>query len=178
MEELMSKRCLVSLACLALAAPITAAPAGIQQQVETFEANSGWGANGQAGFDRDKPYARTGRGNAWVRNLRGWSSVTQWYLPAPGARDCAVQAWIRISPNVTDGYFSVFRGDGQRPSRLVTEVKLRGPGPANPENRGYNPYTLEFRNEGGPYLVHVGNWGNSRDAWLQIDDVTFQCTLA
>lgn len=155
---------------------LTPALAGIVQQVENFEGRTDWFATQGAGFDRGKAFAHRGTGNGYVRNTSGWSAVNSWYRSsAPSGSECAVQAWIRVSPNVTNGYFSVRAGDGVRPGSVITEVRLVAPAPANPSNRGYNPYTLRFRSTGAPVLVYVGNWGNGRDSWLQIDDVVFEC---
>jgi hypothetical protein len=83
------------------------------------------------------------------------------------------QAWLRLSASLTDGYFSV-RGaaelNGNGP--ILKERKLVGPGPANPNHRGYNPYRLDFDSRDfSRVLVYVGLWGVGRDAWVQVDDV-------
>jgi len=80
---------------------------------------------------------------------------------------------VRLSESLTDGYFSV-RGAAQLNGngRILKEIKLVGPGPVNPDHRGYNLYRLDFNSqEFSRVLVYVGLWGVGRDAWVQVDDV-------
>ena len=166
------------IALLAAGYTISATPgwAGVTILEEGFEGPTSWFAGPGAGFDRGLGLAHTGEGNAWVRNLSGWTAVNLIYNPsAPAGSECAAQAWIRMSPTVTDGYFSVRSFPGEV-GPVISEVKLVGPGPANPAHAGYNAYSFGFRHTGGPMLFYIGNWGNGGDSWLQIDDVVIRCS--
>ena len=83
-----------------------------------------------------------------------------------------------MSDGVTDGYFSVRRGDGKTPGPVINERKLVGPNAANPQNANYNLVSFEFTPTGGPLLFYVGNWGNGRDNWIQIDDFGASCSTS
>jgi hypothetical protein len=140
---------------------------------EDFETpDRGWFFAGQAGFDVGRNLAHTGANNAWVRATNGWHAINKFHPVFPHTA-CTASAWLRLSGSLTDGYFSV-RGaaelNGNGP--ILTEIKLVGPGRANPDHRGYNRYNLTF-NSGdlSRILVYVGLWGVGQDAWVQVDDV-------
>lgn len=158
---------------------VTPAIAGVWQHTEGFEsrdpARTGWFAGPGSGFDFEKNLAHSGKGNAWVRNLSGWSAVNAWITPPRDASRCTVQAWIRMSDGITGGYFSVRRGNGITPGPVINERKLVGPNPASPSNANYNLVSFDFTPTGGPLLFYVGNWGNGRDNWIQIDDFGVSC---
>jgi hypothetical protein len=173
---------LYTLAAAFFCVTITPAIAGLWEQTEDFEssnpAKTGWFAGPGAGFDYEKNLAHTGKGNAWVRNLSGWSAVNTW-ITVPQAKPgflCTAQAWIRMSDGVTDGYFSVRGGDGKNSGPVIAEKKLVGPNQPNPSNANYNLITFQFpSNNGQPMLFYVGNWGNGKDNWIQIDDFAVAC---
>src|SRR5689334_7564557 len=115
--------------------------AGIRQFSEDFERPfRGWFFTGGAGFDYNKGLAHGGKGNAWVRNTKGWNAVNFW-ADVPTQSQCYVNAWLRLSPELTDGYISVRNDKDSRPVHnfdVINELKLVGPGPVNPAHSGYN----------------------------------------
>jgi hypothetical protein len=153
------------------------ANAGIVQYQQDFEAhNHGWFAGGVAGFDHGKSYARQGHGNAWVRATSGWNAVHV-ILPLGGASaagaNCRASAWLRVSPDVTDGYMSIRPQFANGPGEVVNEIKLVGPTP--PANNGYKQFVFDFSHPRSDVMFYVGLWGNGRDAWIQVDDVVLEC---
>lgn len=157
-------------ACFAL---LATGFAGAPEHSEGFEGPTPWFAGPGAGFDHNRGLARTGTGNAWVRNGPGWSAVNYWFDPSgvPVGRICEAQAWIRLGPTVTDAYFSIReKGSGGAPSGPVVKgLRLRGSPPA------YRLYRFAFPRTAGPMLLYIGNWGHDRDPWLQADDVEISC---
>jgi hypothetical protein len=161
----------------------TSAFAGVEQAYEDFETSAppaGWFVAGGAGFDWDKGLANKGKGNAWVRyNVPGtWNAINRWFemSSAPAGMPCHVSAYLRVSPNVTDGYISVRPGhDGQTPGPVINEIKLDRPTP--PENNGYKRFEFDFAKPNSGLLFYVGLYGNGRDGWIQIDDVSISCNF-
>ncbi len=148
----------------------------VTQWCEDFELPSKeWFFTGAAGFDFAKGFARKGRGNAWVRNTTGWNAINIW-RPVEPNRTYTALAWLRLSPTLTDGYFSVRNDKENRPDGnfdVINEIKLIGPGPANPRNDNYSPYKFDFETAGNTrVLLYVGLWGVGPDAWIQIDEVS------
>lgn len=148
---------------------------GVIQFFENFESPyKDWFFTGGAGFDFGKGLARRGQGNAWVRNTAGWNAINRWWNVQPHSI-CYVHAWLRLSPNLTDGYISVRHDEDRQPDGkfdVIREIKLVGPGPQNPENANYNPYTFEFYSgNNARVLFYIGLWGNGKDSWIQIDEV-------
>ena len=149
---------------------------GIIQINEDFESPSpDWFFTGGAGFDHGKGLAHTGVGNAWVRHTTGWNAINRWMPVHPNSKYTAF-AWLRLSPDLTDGYFSVRNDKENRADKnfdVINEIKLVGPGPKNAANADYNSYKFEF-NTGSQsrVLLYVGLHGNGKDSWIQIDDLS------
>jgi len=158
---------------------IRSAHAGVQQYNQDFESPSpppDWYTYGGAGFDYGKNLAHNGKGNAWVRATHGWNAVNVW-VPMPPNSDCYVQAWIRLSPNLTYGYMTIRGGDGTTFGPPIHETPLTGPGQPNPQNANYNLYGFKFNSGNSSQLLfYVGLWGNGSDAWEQVDDVGLSCS--
>lgn len=152
----------------------------IYQFVDDFEKpDLGWFLTPGAGFDYGKGLADVGQGNAWVRNTSGWNAINHFFTLQPNTTSIAVQASLRLSDNLTDGYFSAraaaeLNGEGT----ILKEIKLVGPGPAGPHGNGYSKFEFEFDVPPGltNVLVYVGLWGVGPDAWIQVDDFGFQGT--
>lgn len=132
---------------------------------EPFERpHPGWFTTGGAGFDYGKGLAYREKGNAWVRGSKGWNALNRFHEMKPNTR-YIVSAMLRLSPGLTDGYFSVreareLNGNG----RIITEVKLIGP-------TDYRKVELSFTTGNlNRVLFYVGLWGTGRDVWIQIDD--------
>src|SRR5258707_9240278 len=142
------------LAFVALAGLINPASAGVWQFTEDFEspAPAGWFTGGGAGFDFNRGLAHQGNGNAWVRFTQGWNSVNRWVPSVPQNADCSAQTFIRVSPAVTDGYFSIRGGDGGEASRVIHEGKLSGTR-ARPPNRANRKLTFYFNTGKFPPVV-------------------------
>jgi hypothetical protein len=153
--------------------------AGIQQFSDNFENPSrGWFFAGGAGFDMNKGLAHRGKGNAWVRNTTGWNAINHWVTVPPHSH-CYVNAWLRLSPYLLDGYISVRNDKDNRPDHnfdVINERRLVGPSAPNFDNAGYNQYPFEFESGGNTrVLFYVGLWGNGQDNWIQIDDMSVSC---
>ena len=131
---------------------------------EPFERpHPGWFFTGGAGFDYGKGLAYREKGNAWVRGTTGWHALNRFHDVKAGTA-YTVSAMLRLSPGLTDGYFSVreareLNGNG----RIMTEVKLVGPS-------DYRKFELNFTTNFSRVLFYVGLWGTGRDVWIQIDD--------
>lgn len=80
-----------------------------------------------------------------------------------------------MSDGVTDGYFSVRGGDGTNFGPVIAEKRLVGPNQPNPSNANYNLFSFDFPSTDGPMLFYIGNWGNGKDNWVQIDDFAVGC---
>jgi hypothetical protein len=183
MEMTMRNRTLATVTFALLSAfCVTPALADAMQFSEDFETSTapkGWFVTGGAGFDWNKGLARAGQGNAWVRYDRQgtWNAVNRWVTlsAAPAGARCHVNAFLRVSPNVTDGYISVRPGyDGQTPGDVIKEIKISEPTP--PANNGYKEFTFDFAKPNSDIIFYVGLWGNGRDGWIQVDDVAISCT--
>lgn len=148
----------------------------LNEGFEAFEPPKNWFTTEGAGFDLDKGQAFKGKGNAWVRGTSGWNAVNGLAeLEAPRDAECYAGAWLRISSDVTDGYISVRPAkEGTPPGPVINEIKLKGPTPGR--NNGYQAYILPFTHPGERLVFYVGLWGNGRDAWIQVDEVFFNCT--
>jgi len=132
---------------------------------EPFEQpHPGWFTTGGAGFDYNKGLAYREKGNAWVRGSSGWNALNRFHDIKPNTA-YTVSAMLRLSPGLTDGYFSVreareLNGNG----RIITEVKLVGP-------TDYREFRLNFTTGNlNRVLFYIGLWGTGRDVWIQIDD--------
>jgi hypothetical protein len=192
MRDLSACRCSLSLTCLALvlctfavalrpregAAQSSGFPnptsGHYRAAVADFEEirPPGWTAIGNAGFDLNKGFSHNGLGNAWVRATTGWNAMSTLFSVFPSA-PCVAQAWVQLSPNITDGYMSVRSDDNNgNIGNVVNEVKLAYNGNGNYQliSFAFTPptYTVQF---------YVGMFGNGKDAWERIDDVAVACLL-
>src|SRR4051812_10693453 len=108
----------------------TTSQAGIRQFSEDFEQPArSWFFTGGAGLDYNKGYAHRGKGNAWVRQTAGWNAANIW-VDVPPHSECSVNAWLRYSPTLTDGYISVRYDKDGRPDHnfdVINERRLVGP---------------------------------------------------
>ncbi len=133
----------------------------------------GWWVTGSAGLDFDRGFEHSGRGNGWIRNTSGWNAINNSFVVEPNS-ECKMNAWLRTSDTLTDGYMSVrpYNSDGS----VIKEIKLVGAGSPNPQNRHYNFYTFNFNSgSSNKILFYVGLFGNGRDAWIQVDDAAVSC---
>jgi hypothetical protein len=160
----------------AVAIPTVALAGYTQTQFDFESPREGWWFAGGAGLDYGKGLEHSGKGNGWVRNTRGWNAVNNWVKVQPNS-ECTVDARLRTSNTLTNGYMSVRRlnNDGSVGS-VINEVKLVGAGFPNPQHRNYNRYTFNF-NSGSKSIVlfYVGLWGNGKDSWIQADDAVVSC---
>ncbi len=167
------------------------AVAGVEQISWDFEQGrgastdngvAGWFFTGGAGLDNGKGLEHKGKGNAWVRNRQGWNAVNNWVSmsTARAGTPCSATAWLRTSDTLTDGYMSVRDGDKADGSgRILSEIKLDGANPPGaPQDHGYAMKSFEFTwGASSKVLFYVGLWGNSKDAWIQIDDANIACEV-
>ncbi len=121
--------------------------------------DASWQCSGRCGVD-SAGLARTGNGNGWVRNNRGWNDFHQTVSVTPN-KTYKVTGWIRTSANNTDGYFGLRTTSGN----VVGEKKFGKFG-------GYTQVDVTVNS--GPnsqLVVYAGLWANG-DTWLQLDDVS------
>ncbi len=81
-----------------------------------------WRCSGSCGADLGKGFARTGSGNGRVRNSSGWNDLHQ-VLTVEANRNYLVSAWIRTSPNNSNGYFGLRTAGG----KVVGETRFYEP---------------------------------------------------
>ena len=148
---------------------------GIIQIQDDFEGDhSDWFTTGRAGFDFDRGFAHSGRGNAWVRNTIGWNAINRWFDVDPYS-DCDVSAWIRMSLGLRDGYMSVRNSQEDGGGPILNEVRLLGFNTPNSDNSEYGRVSFSFNSgDNSRILFYVGLWGNNTDEWIQIDDFVLQ----
>lgn len=135
---------------------------------------NGWFMAGGAGYDYGKGYARTGAGNAWVRGTHGWNAINRFHDIQQG-KMYRLGAWLRVSPELTDGYMSVreareLNGNGA----IIQEVKLQAVNLRNQfpgQDKGYRYEYFDFGATTNRVLLYIGLWGMGRDDWIQIDGV-------
>jgi len=149
--------------------PTPGGQAIISQWTEDFETpDKGWFFTSGAGFDLGKGFAHTGDGNGWVASTKDWNAINI-FRDVQSDRTYTVQAWLNLSPKLTDGYFSV-RAAPERnlDGPILREIKLVGPSPSD----RYKLYSFTFNTTGWRMvLIYVGLWGNGQDSWIRIDDV-------
>jgi hypothetical protein len=182
---------------LALAAfavvPVYPAQAYSIPAVFDFEGTSylGWQLYGGGGIDRGLGNAHTGQNNAFLYASSGWNSLTSpsafvgWGDTSNKTWKCQGAAYVRASANVTSFYFSILN---PKTGAIIKEV---GPLSGSQLNAaaditGYaRIYTGLFDMVGpaggpnpgdrNPVLLRLGFWGNGQNAWVQVDDVAFNC---
>jgi S-formylglutathione hydrolase FrmB len=120
-----------------------------------------WACQATCGVDHGAGNARTGAGNAWVRNTSGWNDIHQSFTVTPNT-NYTVSAWIRTSANNTDGYFGLRTTGGQ----VLSEQKF-GNLP------GYTKITVTANSGSNTTLaLYGGLWAVNGDTWAQVDDAT------
>jgi hypothetical protein len=125
--------------------------------------SSYWVTEGRAGFDVNKGYSFRGQNNAWMRNISGWNGIRQKVRLKPNS-NYILEAYVRTSANVTDGYFGV-RDSRQR---IWSEVKF-GSLPK------YTKLTIQFRTgNAGEYNIFTGFWALGQDSWVQVDNYSLK----
>jgi hypothetical protein len=122
----------------------------------------GYGADAK-GIDINYGQARSGRNNGWLRNsTRNWNSLYQFLSIQPG-HPYALHVFLRATPNVHDGYFTVRAGRDVN-GRIITEQRIAGDGT-------YREYILRFDSgDLKDITIYAGFWGVGADAWMQMDD--------
>jgi hypothetical protein len=122
---------------------------------------SPWFGDAASGVDVGANLAHSGHNNAWVRAMTGWHAVNQWISVAPNKKYRA-GAWVRASPNMRAGYFSV---------RAQNGFGILNEHPFGATN-GYEYMSFDFESGNNTsVLMYVGFWGSGADAWIQVDDV-------
>ena len=133
-----------------------------QQRKQAISAPWQTEGSGFKGIDIGKRLASSGKNNAFIRtSAREWNALTQFFNTTPLA-DYRVEADVRSSGNMRDGYFGIRDEVG----RVIKEVKF-GPLPQ---------YTrLRFDFAGLPrqtgVKLFIGYWALGEDSWIQIDNV-------
>jgi hypothetical protein len=125
--------------------------------------SSYWQTEGRAGFDINKGYSFKGQNNAWMRNVSGWNGIRQQVRLKPNS-NYILEAYVRTSGNVTDGYFGV--RDTQQ--KVWSELKF-GTLPQ------YTKLTLQFRTgNASTYNIFTGLWALGQDSWVQVDNYSLK----
>lgn len=140
---------------------------GFEDEVE----NSGWKADGYAGIDRNLGFAYEGWNNGWVRAMYGWNAL--WHVAYTGSGEvysCMVRGHIRMSRNLTGGYFSIIEAGT---NRILAESTFNG-------SMGDGNYLdvstgIAQAHANQTVVIRVGFWGNGQDAWVQVDGLTLNC---
>ena len=117
---------------------------------------------GVKGVDIGKGLASSGRNNAFIRtSAKEWNAITQFFKTIP-ISTYRVEADIRTSGNVRDGYFGVRDEVG----KVIKQVKF-GPLPQ------YTRLQFDFQALKGQNGVNlfIGYWPPGEDSWIQIDNV-------
>jgi S-formylglutathione hydrolase FrmB len=118
-----------------------------------------WACQATCGRDANG-LARTGVGNAWVRNTSGWNDVHQ-RVNVDANRNYRVTGWIRTSANNADGYFGLRSASGQ----ILGERKYG-------RFDGYTKIEFDVNAGNNTQLdVYAGLWANG-DTWAQVDDIS------
>ncbi|MFN6569541.1 hypothetical protein [Dendronalium sp. ChiSLP03b] len=138
-----------------------AAPYGnldFEQQPSSY-----WLTEGRAGFDINKGYSFRGQNNAWIRNVSDWNAIRQQVRLKPNS-NYTLEAYVRTSANVTDGYFGV--RDTQQ--KVWSELKFG----SLPQ---YTKLTLQFRTgNASTYNIFTGFWALGQDSWVQVDNYSLK----
>ncbi|MBD2298652.1 hypothetical protein H6G80_10060 [Nostoc sp. FACHB-87] len=120
--------------------------------------SSYWETEGRAGFDVNKGYSFSGKNNAWMRNVSDWNGIRQQVRLQPNS-NYILEAYVRTSPNVTDGYF----GMRDTEQKVWSELKFG----SLPQ---YTKLTLQFRTGNATtYNIFTGFWALGQDSWVQVD---------
>jgi hypothetical protein len=86
--------------------------------------------------------------------------------------------WVKTSAELTNGYITVRRdGGGGNQGAIVAERVLSGLRPAgDPADNGYQLLETDFATgDSTKLLFYVGLYGNGKDSWVELDDVTILC---
>jgi S-formylglutathione hydrolase FrmB len=118
-----------------------------------------WGCYGPCGTDGGAVFSHSGDGNAWVRDDNGWNDLHQTIDVDPN-RSYTLTAWVRTSPNNTDGYFGVRTSDGV----VVGEQHFAA-------FTDYTQLTVTVNSGSAASLEIYGGFWATEDTWLQLDDV-------
>jgi hypothetical protein len=139
-----------------------------------FEENEGWWLTGGAGIDSNKGFASSGKNNGYVRNTSDWNAINNWITVKPNTT-CFVSADVRKSTTLSNGYISVRPvGEDGNAGSVLNEIKLVG----DSDQNSYKKYSFEFQSgNNSSLLFYVGLWGNGKDSWIQVDDITVACPL-
>jgi hypothetical protein len=123
-----------------------------------------WLREGQGfkGIDIAKGLASTGSNNAFIRTTaHEWNAVTQVLTVRPNTR-YLVEAMVRTSGNMHDGYFGV----RTVPDNTIIKERKYGPLPK------YTRLVVDVPSGNRTQLLlFVGYWATGEDSWIQIDDV-------
>lgn len=125
--------------------------------------SSYWVTEGRAGFDVNKGYSFKGENNAWMRNVSGWNGIRQKVRLKPNS-NYILEAYVRTSGNVTDGYFGV--RDARQ--KVWSELKFGS-------LTQYTKLTMQFRTGNTQeYNIFTGFWALGEDSWVQVDNYSLK----
>jgi hypothetical protein len=147
-------------------------PVTWQSNFEGAAANMWWPAS-TAGVETGSAQAHTGTSDGLAAGLSGWNAINAAVTVTVGT-PCQLEAWVKGSSDLTDGYVSV-RSFAQGLPGLASTPKLVGVGQPVPGHNGYHREILHFVADASPVLFYAGQWGNGKDSWLRVDDVKVSC---
>jgi hypothetical protein len=102
----------------------------------------------------------------------GCDAMTTLFSVFPSA-PCVAQAWVQLSPNLTEGYIAVRSDDNNgNIGNVITQVKLAYNG-----NGNYQLISFPFTPPTYTVQFSIGMQGNGKDAWERFDDVAVACLL-
>jgi hypothetical protein len=174
------KNLTITIGALATAAALAGAvyaDTQISSHTYDFEGSQGdaWWFAGHAGVDHGLGLAHGGANNGWANNNTGWNAVNLSVATLPGG-SCTVSAWIRVSDNLRNGYFTVHGFEQGLP--VLGHLPLQGPVAPDPAEANYHQYSFPFHATAAQELLAIGFWGNGAGdptSWLQVDDVHVDC---
>jgi hypothetical protein len=107
-----------------------------------------------------------------------WSAINHWQTVRAGD-SCVFAVWVKTSGELPNGYVSVRRQDPGTggPGPVVAEHNLSGLRPAgDAKDNGYQLVQVDFpTGDSTKLLFYVGLWGDDKNSWIEIDDVTILC---
>jgi len=141
-----------------------------------------WQPVGYAQFVRSmggSPSSHSGRNfvRLAARAPGEWASINHWQDVRAGDA-CVYAVWVKTSAELTNGYITVRRdGGGGNQGAIMEERVLAGLRPAgSPADNGYQLFEIDFSTGNSTRLLfYVGMYGNGKDSWVEVDDVTILC---
>lgn len=137
-----------------------------------------WYVEAGGSFDLNAGLALDGTNNGWLRGTTGWHAMRRFvFFPQTSALSCTAYAWIRTSPGLTGGLFSMLSVDGSAAFKVLGEKSFNAV--SSWENNGYVQISVNFTPPSPGMsqadVLRISFTGNGTDQWVQIDDTWINC---